>query len=132
MPQRKSDCRWGQACPAFFVIAKLAHARWFYETFGFEPGSIAPALLLFSLLSGVVTFWFSPLFNVISRRFEYQADGYAAATMRESDSLVGALLKLNEKNLANLTPHPLYSGFYYSHPTLFERERATAHARPVV
>jgi len=50
--------------------------------------------------------------------------GYAAETMQESDSLVGALRKLNEKNLSNLTPHPLYSGFYYSHPTLVEREAA--------
>ena len=44
--------------------------------------------------------------------------------MRESGSLVSALRKLNEKNLSNLTPHPLYSGFYYSHPTLLEREHA--------
>jgi STE24 endopeptidase len=44
--------------------------------------------------------------------------------MKESGSLIGALRKLNEKNLGNLTPHPVYSGFYYSHPTLLERERA--------
>jgi len=109
---------------AFFIIAKLAGQPWFYRAFGFEPGSIVPALLLFSLLSGAVTFWFSPLFNLLSRRFEYQADSYAAHTMSEPDSLIGALRKLNEKNLSNLTPHPLYSGFYYSHPTLLERERA--------
>jgi len=44
--------------------------------------------------------------------------------MRESAPLITALRKLNEKNLSNLTPHPVYSGFYYSHPTLLERERA--------
>lgn len=109
---------------AFYLIAKLAEWPAFYRAFGFEPGTLAPALLLFSLLSGVVTFWFSPLFNILSRRFEYQADAYAAAAMQEPNSLVGALRKLNEKNLSNLTPHPLYSGFYYSHPTLLERERA--------
>jgi len=109
---------------AFFLIAKLAEQSWFYTAFGFEPGTIAPAFLLFSLLSSVVTFWFSPLFNMVSRTFEYQADAYATQAMRESHSLIGALRKLNEKNLTNLTPHPLYSGFYYSHPTLFERERA--------
>ena len=43
-------------------------------------------------------------------------------------SLIGALRKLNEKNLSNLTPHPLYSGFYYSHPTLLEREQALFNA----
>jgi STE24 endopeptidase len=46
--------------------------------------------------------------------------------MNESTSLIRALRKLNEKNLSNLTPHPLYSSFYYSHPTLLERERALA------
>ena len=77
-------------------------------------------------MSGAVTFWISPLQNLWSRRFEYQADAFAAATMGESHSLTGALRKLNEKNLSNLTPHPLYSGFYYSHPTLIERDRALA------
>ena len=44
--------------------------------------------------------------------------------MGEAQSMVRALRKLSEKNLSNLTPHLLYSGFYYSHPTLLERERA--------
>ncbi|MGZ8899370.1 MAG: M48 family metallopeptidase [Limisphaerales bacterium] len=109
---------------AFFTIAQLAKQPWFYGAFGFGPGSIVPALLLFSLLSGVVTFWFTPLFNLLSRKFEYEADAYAAGTMSAPEPLIGALRKLNEKNLSNLTPHPLYSGFYYSHPTLLEREQA--------
>jgi STE24 endopeptidase len=83
-----------------------------------------PALIVFSLLSGAFTFWLSPLTHLWSRRYEYQADRYAADAMGEPVSLTGALRKLNEKNLSNLTPHPLYSGFYYSHPTLLERERA--------
>ncbi|MGZ8939893.1 MAG: M48 family metallopeptidase, partial [Limisphaerales bacterium] len=109
---------------AFFTIAQLAKQPWFYRAFGFEPGSIVPALLLFSLLSGVVTFWFTPLFNLLSRKFEYEADAYAAGIMSAPEPLISALRKLNEKNLSNLTPHPLYSGFYYSHPTLLEREQA--------
>jgi STE24 endopeptidase len=109
---------------AFYLIAWLAKQDWFYRAFGFEPGSIAPALLLFGLLSGAVTFWFSPLAHWWSRRYEYQADAFAAEVMNEPRSLIGALRKLNEKNLSNLTPHPFYSGFYYSHPTLQERERA--------
>jgi STE24 endopeptidase len=112
----------------FFVIAQLAKWPAFYAAFGFQPGSIVPALLLFSLMSGAVTFWLSPIANLVSRRFEYQADAYARAVMGEPSSLVGALRKLNEKNLSNLTPHRLYSGFYYSHPTLLERERALLQA----
>jgi len=110
----------------FYFFAWIAKQAWFYKAFGFGTGAIAPALLLFGLLSGVVTFWFSPLQNLWSRRYEYQADAFAASTMGESRPMVGALRKLTEKNLSNLTPHPLYSGFYYSHPTLLEREQALA------
>src|SRR4030095_10786724 len=66
----------------------------------------------------------SPLIHIWSRRFEYEADAFARATMGEAQSLVQALRKLSEKNLSNLTPHSLYSSFYYSHPTLLDRERA--------
>ena len=110
----------------FWLISLLARQDWFYRSFGFEPGSIVPALLLFGLLSGVMTFWFSPVVHWWSRRYEYQADAFAAEVMNEPRSLIGALRKLNEKNLSNLTPHPIYSGFYYSHPTLLEREQALA------
>lgn len=112
----------------FFIVAWLARQDWFYRAFGFEPGNIAPALLLFALLSGVVTFWFSPLAHWLSRKHEYEADAFAAKVMSEADSLIGALRKLNEKNLSNLTPHPIYSSFYYSHPALLEREAALRRA----
>ena len=81
-------------------------------------------MLLFALLSGTITFWVSPFIHIWSRRFEYDADAFANATMGEAQSLIQALRKLSEKNLSNLTPHPFYSSFYYSHPTLLERERA--------
>jgi STE24 endopeptidase len=110
----------------FWVISLLAEQDWFYRCFGFAPGSLGPVLLLFGLLSGVITFWLSPLAHWWSRRYEYQADAFAAEVMHEPRSLISALRKLNEKNLSNLTPHPLYSGFYYSHPTLLEREQALA------
>ncbi len=112
----------------FYLLALLAGQPWFYEAFGFAPGSLAPALLLFGLLAGVATFWASPLAHWWSRRYEFQADAFAARAMAQSHPLVGALRKLTEKNLSNLTPHPFYSAFYYSHPTLLERERALARA----
>lgn len=115
---------------AFGLIGWLAQQSWFLEAFGFRVAQgVAPALLLFSLLSGAITFWFSPIANFWSRKHEYEADAYARATMGEAESLVGALRRLTEKNLSNLTPHAWYSRFYYSHPTLLEREtalRATA------
>ena len=108
----------------FYILAWLAMQAWFYDAFGFSEGNLTPALLVFGLLSGAATFWLGPFLHGWSRRYEYQADRFAVETMAESGSLIGALRKLNEKNLSNLTPHRLYSGFYYSHPTLLEREQA--------
>jgi STE24 endopeptidase len=115
---------------AFTAIAWLARQQWFYHAFGFEhqegfaAANVVPAMLLFALLAGTMSFWLSPFIHIWSRRFEYEADAFAHATMRDTQSLIQALRKLTEKNLSNLTPHPLYSSFYYSHPTLLERERA--------
>jgi STE24 endopeptidase len=115
---------------AFAAIAWLARQEWFYRAFGFHyqagfaAANVAPAILLFGLLAGTVSFWLSPLIHIWSRRLEYEADRFARATMGEAQSIIQALRKLSEKNLSNLIPHPLYSGFYYSHPTLLERERA--------
>src|SRR5216117_3288472 len=115
---------------AFAAIAWLARQQWFYHAFGFEyeggfaAASIVPAMLLFTLLAGTISFWLSPFIHILSRRFEYEADAFARAAMGEARSLIQALRKLSEKNLSNLNPHPLYSCFYYSHPTLLERERA--------
>ena len=114
----------------FAAIAWLAGQQWFYHAFGFEhqagfaAANVVPAMLLFALLAGTITFWVSPLIHVWSRHFEYHADAFAATTMGETQSLIHALRKLSEKNLSNLIPHPFYSCFYYSHPTLLERERA--------
>ncbi len=109
----------------FAVIAWLMRQPEFTGAFGFPSGvGLAPALLLFTLISGAVTFWASPLMNFWSRKHEYQADAYAATVLQSAGGLIGALRKLNEKNLSNLTPHPWYSAWNYSHPTLIEREGA--------
>jgi STE24 endopeptidase len=114
----------GGSLPVFYLVAVLVKEEWFLRSFGFAPGEIVPALLLVSLLAGLVMFWLSPIFNLLSRRHEYEADAYAAGLVKQHQPLIAALRKLNEKNLSNLTPHPFYSGFYYFHPTLLEREAA--------
>lgn len=106
------------------ALAWLLQAPWFTGSFGFPPGALAPAFLLFGLLGGLVTFWFTPLGNWISRRHEFEADAFARDALGSPEPLRSALRKLAQKNLANLTPHPLYSAVHYSHPTLIERERA--------
>src|SRR6266480_4503655 len=115
---------------AFAAIAWLARQQWFYRAFGFEyeggflAVDVVPAMLLFALLAGTISFWLSPLLHMWSRRFEYEADAFAYVTTGEAQPLIQALRKLSQKNLSNLTSHPIYSSFYYSHPTLLERERA--------
>jgi STE24 endopeptidase len=108
----------------FFAIAWLAESSWFNPGFGFPAGELAPAFLLFLLTSGLVTFWFAPLSNRVSRKHEFEADAFARKAMGGPGPLVAALRKLAGKSLVNLTPHPLFSAVYYSHPALVERERA--------
>ncbi|ATC65131.1 peptidase M48 [Nibricoccus aquaticus] len=108
----------------FALIAWLAQSAWFNPAFGLPAGELASAFLLFSLLSGLATFWFTPVGNLFSRKHEYEADAFARDAMGGAGPIVAALRKLAQKNLSNLTPHPWYSGFYYSHPTIVERERA--------
>jgi STE24 endopeptidase len=108
----------------FWILAWLARSAWFNTAFGFPADEMAPSFLLFGLLSGLVTFWFTPITNVLMRRYEYQADAFARDAMNGAGPMIGALRKLAQKNLTNLTPHPLFSAFFYSHPTIVERERA--------
>jgi STE24 endopeptidase len=108
----------------FAAVAWLARSTWFNSAFGFPEGEIAPSFLLFGLLSSLVTFWFTPLANLLSRKHEYEADAFAREAVGGPAPMVGALRKLAQKNLSNLTPHPWFSAFFYSHPTLVERERA--------
>jgi STE24 endopeptidase len=59
-------------------------------------------------------------FNYLSRRFEYQADAFAA-NLGYPEDLSDALIGLSEKNLGNLTPHPAYVFVHYSHPPILHR-----------
>jgi STE24 endopeptidase len=63
----------------------------------------------------------TPVFNHFSRRREYAADRFAAEMLASPAPLIRALKKLSARNLANLTPHPWYVLFHYSHPPLGER-----------
>ena len=103
-----------------FVLSLLLDFKPVYSAFGLAPSHHA-ALVLFSLLSGAVTFYLGPLMNLLSRKHEYEADRFAALTLRDSKPMEEALISLTVKNLSNLTPHPWYSAYHYSHPTPAER-----------
>ncbi|MGH8020892.1 MAG: M48 family metallopeptidase [Opitutaceae bacterium] len=111
---------------AFALIGWLAASPGFFDAFGFSAPSLPVAFLLFGLLAGIPAFWLTPMTNALSRRHEYQADAFARKMTGGAGPIIAALRKLSKKNLSNLTPHPLFSGFYYSHPTLAERETAVS------
>ena len=98
-----------------WLLGSLIDAPWFYQGLGMQAQGTAPALVLFSLVVPLFAFPLSPLTSALSRRHEYEADAYAAGQTRAAD-LVAALVKLYRDNAATLTPDPLYSAFYDSHP----------------
>ena len=104
-----------------YVLSILLTYEPLFAAFGFDHPSNHVALVLFSLLAGPFTFYLSPLMNLLSRKHEYEADCFAATTLREGKSMEEALVNLTIKNLSNLTPHPWYSAYHYSHPTPAER-----------
>ena len=98
-----------------WLLGLLIGQPWFFAGLGVSSQGTAMALILFSLTLPVFTFPLAPLMSSISRRHEYQADAYAASQTKASD-LIAALVKLYRDNAATLTPDPLYSLFYDSHP----------------
>jgi STE24 endopeptidase len=96
-------------------LGQLAGQEWFYDGLGVASRGTAVALLLFVLVMPVFTFFLQPLSSLYSRRHEFEADAYAAAHAN-SGELVKALVKLYHDNAATLTPDPLHSAFYDSHP----------------
>ncbi len=87
---------------------------------GASRPSFHMSLLAFAMLFSPVSFIIGILSNLLSRKFEYQADAFARKNYN-ADRLISALIKLSVKSLSNLRPHPLYVFFNYSHPTLLQR-----------
>lgn len=100
---------------ALAVLAWLMKAEWFYTALGVSQASTYMALLLFALVMPVFTFAFQPLFSIFSRKNEFEADAFAAE-QTDAKYLIHALVGLYRENASTLTPDPLYSAFYDSHP----------------
>jgi STE24 endopeptidase len=90
---------------------------------GVEGPSFHIGLLVFGLLYSPLSMVMGIGMNMLSRKNEYEADTYAKDTYN-GEALGSALKKLSVDNLSNLTPHPLYVFFNYSHPTLLQRLRS--------
>ncbi len=101
------------------LLGWLKNQVWFYTGLGVAPlmdgANDAMALILFMFALPVFTFLFSPLLSIMSRSNEFEADAFAAKHSNAQD-LIAALVKLYEDNASTLTPDPLHSAFYDSHP----------------
>ncbi|GJJ03550.1 peptidase [Duganella rhizosphaerae] len=110
------------------LLGYLKNQLWFYTGLGVDPlllpgqGNDAMVLLLFMLVLPVFTFLFGPLTSISSRKHEFEADAFAAQHTDARD-LVSALVKMYEDNASTLTPDPLHSAFYDSHPPASVRIR---------
>jgi STE24 endopeptidase len=102
---------------SFGVLGMLINQDWFYTGLGVDVAqkSNAVALLLFMLVSSSFTFFIQPISAYFQRKFEFEADDFAASHAQAS-KLISGLVKLYEENASTLTPDPLYSAFHYSHP----------------
>ncbi len=102
------------------LLGWLTAQPWFFAGLGMRAADTASALALFSLALPVFTFPLAPLMSHWSRAHEFEADAYAARQTRAAD-LCGALVRLYQDNAATLTPDPLYSRFFDSHPPAAQR-----------
>jgi STE24 endopeptidase len=103
-----------------WLLGWLAGEPWFYHGLNVRSPSNAMALILFGVVLPQFTFLLAPLGAMLSRRHEYEADAYAAQYASARD-LVSALIKLYRDNAATLTPDPVHSAFYDSHPPAVAR-----------
>jgi len=99
----------------FALLGWLSQQPAFFNGLGVSTQSEALTLILFSLMLSPFTFPLTPLMSYWSRKHEFEADQYAATHAQASD-LVSALVKLYRDNASTLTPDPLHSLFYDSHP----------------
>ena len=100
---------------ALALLGWLSGQTWFYTALGVSTPSSHTALLLFMLAGPPFALALAPLMSAFSRKHEFEADAYAAR-QADAEDLVSALVKLYEDNANTLTPDPLYSAFYDSHP----------------
>lgn len=109
---------------SLYVLEKCLEWPPFFEAFGVPEPSLQIGFVIFGLLSSVFTFPLNPIFQWLSRRNEYEADRYSVEVNGDKEGMISSLVKLSKDNLSNLTPHPWYSFYHYSHPTTTERARA--------
>ncbi len=108
----------------FYLLSIFISSEGLSKAFYMENISIYAGLIFFGMLYSPLELILSIFMQIFSRKNEYEADRYAAETTKDPTSMIDALKKLSVHNLSNLTPHPLYVFFNYSHPPVLQRIQA--------
>jgi len=107
----------------FFLLSVFLNSQGLYEAFYMEEMSVYTGLIFFGMLYAPLDMILSIFMQMISRKYEFEADEFASTTYRK-EPMVQALKKLSKDNLSNLTPHPFYVFLNYSHPPVLRRIKA--------
>jgi len=108
----------------FYVLSFFISYKGLFDAFYMDQVSVYAGLIFFGILYSPIDSFLGLLFQMISRRNEYQADRFGVETTHDPESLVEALKKLSVHNLSNLMPHPFYVFLNYSHPPVLNRINA--------
>jgi STE24 endopeptidase len=95
-----------------------------FAAFGVSTPSYYAGLALYVILIRPLAVLFGVVMNYWSRRDEFEADRFAAATLGDPNPLIQALKRLSKDSLSNLTPHPLLVSLHFTHPPLLARVQA--------
>jgi STE24 endopeptidase len=104
----------------FYLLSEILQSDNFFLDHGLENLTIYSKFLLFYLVIGSYTFFTKPFTSALSRKREFEADDFSFQ-YTSGEYMISGLLKLSKDNASNLTPDPLYSSYYYSHPPIAER-----------
>ena len=112
----------------FYIAFRLTESGYLLNLFSVSSSAgtgnifyVSISIFIIYFIAGIVLFPITPLFNLMSRHFEYEADEFAVKLVNGSENLRSALIKLSADNLSNPYPHPLYEIFHYSHPAILKR-----------
>ncbi len=107
-----------------FLLSLFIRVPGLHEAFMMEEISVYAGLLFFGLLYSPIEMVLSVIMQHFSRKYEFEADHFAAETTGDPESMVSALKKLSADNLSTLTPHPFHVFLHYSHPPVLQRVKA--------
>jgi len=107
----------------FYLLSLFLDSKGLFDAFGMEHMSVYAGLVFFTLLYTPISMVLGVVGNYLSRKYEFEADAFAAETTNNPGAMISALKKLSANNLSNLTPHPLVVWLEYSHPPVLERVR---------